>query len=401
MNKWIFLFCFLALPASLFSQKISGEEVKLLGVENPVSFALSPDGLRMIVIDAPKKEPIRVKKLYRPYLESSWGAANPVESLNQKMKPETIVEAPFIDHDGKNLFFAANFDDSFGGTDLYCCSFHDGICGEPVNLGEPVNSPENESSPTLSGNRRTLFFTRPAVQKRLELFDTHELWNTELDSSSTNWLLPQKVNTIVNNGGLTTVKMANDNHTILYARIDNEKDKWQLYWAKRLGDIHWYLPKAIDTLNTRFSELCPVYCPNDGFIYFLQNKGTDKRPECTLYRFPLNNAFVPEKTIVVQGTVRDPVDRNPLSANLLVSDPVLGRIKYFTRSNDSDGSFSMILNAGEELMFHVWEPGYSHVYRRFTPEQTEQNLASSFSLFDSVRLELNIYDREELWPLPG
>ncbi len=57
---------------------------------------------------------------------------------------------PFFDGKTERLFFAANFGDSYGGTDLYYVYTNNGqIMSAPVNLGSRVNSPGNEIAPYI------------------------------------------------------------------------------------------------------------------------------------------------------------------------------------------------------------------------------------------------------------
>ena len=57
---------------------------------------------------------------------------------------------PFFDDQTERLYFAANFDDSYGGTDLYYVYTNNGqIMSAPINLGPRINSPGNEISPYL------------------------------------------------------------------------------------------------------------------------------------------------------------------------------------------------------------------------------------------------------------
>jgi len=60
---------------------------------------------------------------------------------------------PFFDGSNERLYFAANFDDGYGGTDIYYVSTNNGqITSEPVNLGPRINSPGNEISPYILGD---------------------------------------------------------------------------------------------------------------------------------------------------------------------------------------------------------------------------------------------------------
>ncbi len=65
---------------------------------------------------------------------------------------------PFYDAKSSKLFFAANFEDGFGGTDIYYVYTNNGqIMSEPTNLGPRVNSPGNEIAPYIFDN--SLYFS--------------------------------------------------------------------------------------------------------------------------------------------------------------------------------------------------------------------------------------------------
>ncbi|MFS4455849.1 OmpA family protein [Maribacter sp. 2304DJ31-5] len=57
---------------------------------------------------------------------------------------------PYFDEENDRLYFAANFEDSYGGTDLYYVFTNNGqIMSAPINLGPRINSPGNEIAPYL------------------------------------------------------------------------------------------------------------------------------------------------------------------------------------------------------------------------------------------------------------
>ena len=65
---------------------------------------------------------------------------------------------PYFDEKSERLYFAANFDDSYGGTDIYYVATNNGqIITQPVNLGPRINSPGNEISPYILDN--SLYFS--------------------------------------------------------------------------------------------------------------------------------------------------------------------------------------------------------------------------------------------------
>ena len=71
--------------------------------------------------------------------------------------PSTSFYYPFYDANSSRLYFAANFPDGFGGTDLYYVDTNEGkIMSAPINLGSRINTPGNEVSPFVFEN--SLYF---------------------------------------------------------------------------------------------------------------------------------------------------------------------------------------------------------------------------------------------------
>ncbi len=65
---------------------------------------------------------------------------------------------PFYDADSGRLYFSANFEDSYGGTDMYYVDINNGqVMSQPVNLGPRINSPGNEIAPYVFDN--SLYFS--------------------------------------------------------------------------------------------------------------------------------------------------------------------------------------------------------------------------------------------------
>ncbi|WP_372946179.1 OmpA family protein, partial [Muriicola sp.] len=57
---------------------------------------------------------------------------------------------PFYEAQSGKLYFAANFEDGFGGTDLYYVYTNNGlIMSSPINLGPRINTPGNEIAPYI------------------------------------------------------------------------------------------------------------------------------------------------------------------------------------------------------------------------------------------------------------
>ena len=68
------------------------------------------------------------------------------------------VTTPYLSPDGKKLFFASDYPDGFGGSDLYYCDWKNDYWNEPVNLGPVINTKGNEGYPFIN-QAGELFFS--------------------------------------------------------------------------------------------------------------------------------------------------------------------------------------------------------------------------------------------------
>lgn len=102
----------------------------------------------------------------------------------------------FMTNDNKTLIMAVERDDTYGDRDMYV-SFkkEDGSFTEPLNLGEIINSADEEGSPYLSSDGRTLFFS----SKGFSGFGNFDIYMTRrLDDTWTNWSEPENLGATFN-----------------------------------------------------------------------------------------------------------------------------------------------------------------------------------------------------------
>ena len=67
---------------------------------------------------------------------------------------------PYLSYDGHTLFFSSNRPGGFGEMDIWKSNLNkDGKWGEPVNLGAAINTPGDELSPFIHPDGQTLYFS--------------------------------------------------------------------------------------------------------------------------------------------------------------------------------------------------------------------------------------------------
>lgn len=381
------------------AQRYEFEQVIIPAVENPVYVAISPNGLKMVLIDLPRKSLPKVLQCNRPYLESAWGAAYGVDAINKQINDKTRIDGLAFSFDNKHLYLAANFESSLGGMDIFRCSIDGDQFGEPKNIGKPVNTEVDENFPSVSGNMRWLFFTREVPIRKLESFKTGELWSANFNDELDNWNSPEKINTEINSGGIAYAKIYDDNKTLYYSRVVDSKEKWKIHWASKFTNIHWYLPVAFDTLKTKHNEISPFYCKQDGYLYYIVYDDSGFNPTGTIYRYKVGTKYHPQPTVEIKGKIIDAQTKKPVSAKVWVTDPIFGDRHFYTQSDSETGNWRTLINADNTYMFHFWAENYSHQYHLFEKADMCANKTIDLELFTSTKLVLNVYDNEEFWPL--
>ena len=399
MNKVFLLQILVLLTTTLFAKKNNFEEIRIIGVENPVFVTISPDGLKMIIIDWPKKSYPILKQTIRTSSTREWGGATEIPEINDKLNSQIRITSVSYGYDSKNIYFAGNLKDTKGGLDIYYSEMTPDGFADPVNLGSVINSERDENYPSVSGNNRILLFTRNVEMKKIDDLHPGEIWRSNIHGLSGNWSEPEKINIIINDAGVGYPKIYNDNKTLFYSRVDDEEKKWRIHWTKMIGDIHWYLPFKMDTIKSNDHEISPIFCKQDGYLYFIMSSDLGSSPKGNMFRFKPDMERYPDPTAEFTGTVYDSLQKKPLEASVLCTDPVLGRIQYFTNSGEKKGNWFTLLPAGSMYLFHIWKENYSHSYRLFSETESLTDKNFQTGLTNRVVLQLNIYDKEELWPL--
>lgn len=83
--------------------------------------------------------------LYKATLDSK-GEWSSVKNLGPKINTPADDDGPFIDYDGKTLYFSSKGRKGMGGFDIYKSVFDEATneWSEPENLGYPINTPDND-----------------------------------------------------------------------------------------------------------------------------------------------------------------------------------------------------------------------------------------------------------------
>jgi len=147
---------------------------------------------------------------------------------------------PFFEAETDRLYFAANFDDSYGGTDIYYVTTSNGqIMSAPTNLGPRINSPGNEISPYLFNG--DLYFSSDVFYGLggMDVYKSNRLVN---GTYSIPVNLGEGINTLEDDFGFIMKELGND--TYLGYLASNRKG------GKGGDDIYGFSIRGIPGLKT-------------------------------------------------------------------------------------------------------------------------------------------------------
>ena len=145
---------------------------------------------------------------------------------------------------------------------------------EPINLGSPINSTFNETAPSLSKDRLSLYFTSTRRCGNGDVSTDFNIWVAERPTEDAPWGPPECLGINVNDFEDSAADFSRDGHWMFFvsdrpgSRVgvpaSNTRDIWFSY-RRDVHDNHdWGAPVNADSLNTNFADAAVTYFEGDG-----------------------------------------------------------------------------------------------------------------------------------------
>lgn len=237
----------------------------------------------------------------RLYADGSWSFPEPIFIGNYYTQSPDVNFT--MSTDGEVLVLSVEREDSFGSNDLYVSFKEDEQkWSVPRNLGPGVNSRFRETTPQLSEDKKTLYFSsnRPGL------------------------------------GG-------NDIYAV--KRLDNTWQNWSVA----------SLLKA--PINSSADDGQPYFNAATGFLYFTSTRDGSS----DIFRVSIQEPE-PQKEITVRGRILNSATGDIIPAKLYFG-PAAGK-DYKSYYYSADGTFRMNVKKGEELKFIAQKDGFFNRPRR-------------------------------------
>jgi outer membrane protein OmpA-like peptidoglycan-associated protein/tetratricopeptide (TPR) repeat protein len=265
-----------------------------------------------------------------------------------------------ISQDGDWLIFAGNFPSKgYGNFDLYISYQTPQGWSEPINLGPQINTEFWESSPSLSSDKSTLYFSsdRPGGYGGKDLYVSHRLPNGK-------WSEALNMGSSVNTSGDELAPFIHADNNTLYFTSDGlpgygGSDLFVMR-RKNVPDSHrdeWNAPENLGyPINTIESD-GSLFIASNGVDAFYSSDRADSHGGLDLYRFELRPDIRPARTLYVRGIVFNKKTNKGIPATVELIDNSTGELSSKVQT-DEQGNYLITLPVGKDYVFNVNRKGY-------------------------------------------
>lgn len=275
-----------------------------------------------------------------------------------------------ISQDGEWLVFTGcNFPEGLGGCDLYMSIKTKRGWSTPENLGEPINTEFWESAPSLSPDKRELYFSsnRPGGYGGKDIYVCKKLPNGQ-------WSEPENLGEAINTIGDESCPFVHADNQTLYFTSNGHTGYGgdDLFLAKRRAGTGWgeitNLGYPINTIENEGSLVVAA----DGKTAYYASDRADTRGGLDIYSFELREDIRPNKTLWVKGKVYDNKTNNGLPSSVELTDIENGQTLLNVQTDES-GNYLITLPIGKDYAFNVNRKGYLFYSRSFLLEKNTED----------------------------
>jgi outer membrane protein OmpA-like peptidoglycan-associated protein/tetratricopeptide (TPR) repeat protein len=275
--------------------------------------------------------------------------------MENELNDEPYKGALHISLDGEWLIFAADYGPKgYGGYDLYI-SFWDGIgWSKPENLGPNINTEAWESSPSLSPDKKALYFS----STRFGGYGKGDIYVSYLfeDGWSKSLNMGPQINTPA---GEIAPFIHADNET-MYFTSDGLQGYGgtDLYLVKKdITTGAWGAPQNLGYPINTIDDEGGLFVAADGVTAYYSSDRSDSRGGLDIYKFELRPNVRPARTLYVQGFVYDAKTKKGLPSTVELIDNKTNTARTSIQT-DEGGNYFITLPVGNDYTFVVNKPGY-------------------------------------------
>lgn len=268
----------------------------------------------------------------------------PVEFFHNKSDLQSMC----ISDDGKIIIMSIESYSTYGAEDLYVSFLRDnGSWSEPANLGSTINTKLQETTPRLSDDNVTLFFSSNGHGG----YGGRDIFVTErLDDTWKNWSEPKNLGRKVNTKGVELSYFIPTTGDFAYLVSTQNSDGY--------GDLKRIPIRPDDRPDATIESLAaaPTQFPEPDTVLIISQEPIESdQPENET--LAMINEIVKNPAVTIEGSVMNANTKNPVFAkvNLLTSD---GQLVNSVATNVSTGNFSLNIPSDSLFSLEVKADGY-------------------------------------------
>lgn len=272
-------------------------------------------------------------------------------SINDEPRKGAISVSP----DGEWMVFAGNFSGKgLGSFDIYISYWTKQGWSEPINLGDNVNSEFWDSGPSISPDKKAVYFSsnRTGGYGGSDLYVSYIQPNGKFGKAIN---MGKQFNT---NGDEAAPFIHSDNQTLYFTSSGLPGyGASDLFVARKNISGKWNDPENLGYPINTIEHEGSIAVSSDGKNAFYASDRADSKGGLDLYKFELRADIQPYKTSYVKGVVYDAKSNKgiPSAVELIDNENAQALMKVQT---DELGNYFITLPTGKEYSFVVNRKGY-------------------------------------------
>ncbi len=263
--------------------------------------------------------------------------------------------AQTVSPDGNWLIFAGcQRSDGFGSCDLYISYLTETGWSEAINLGKPVNTEQWDSQPTLSPDKRDLYFS----SRRTGGLGGSDIYVSHLQSNG-RWSEPENLGPEINTAGDEACPFIHaDNQTLFFtSNTLPGYGQQDIFVTRKKPDGKWGKPENLGYPINTIDEEGTLFVAADGNTAFFASDRSDTKGGLDIYSFQMRPSMQPIKTLWVKGKVFDAKTKNGVPSSVELIDLGTGQTVSKLQT-DETGNYLTTLPIGRDYAFNVNRKGY-------------------------------------------
>ncbi len=308
------------------------------------------------------------------WVNGKWSKALPLPgSINSSTFNEG---AQNISQDGRWLIFTGcNFPEGLGSCDLYISYLTKTGWSEPQNLGPNVNSEFWESTPSLSPDKKDLYFSSnvPGGLGGKDIWVCHRNQNGK-------WEEPLNLGPEINTSSDESTPFIHADNQTLYFNSNGHpgySEKPDIFVTRKLPGGKWSKPENLGYPINTIDDEGSLIVASDGKTAYYSSDRSDTKGGLDIYTFELRQDVRPLKILWVKGKVYDNKTKQGLPSSVELTD-VKSRELISKLQTDEEGNYLVTLPLGKDYAFNVNRKGYL-----FYSENYNISEAASDSIFQA------------------